>query len=363
MFKLIISNLRQRPTRTLVSIIAVALGVSLILVSVGLSYGVLDDSAERTRRIGGDFMFQPPDASLFTALNAGTLPEKLGPVIAGVDGVGAVTPILSKFISDGFHLIYGIDKASFMQVNRSLHFVKGRMFDSPYEAIADTIFVGTRHLKVGDPIEILGHQFVISGVFEEGTASRVMVPLPTLQEMNGTPDKVTMFFIRVRKGAGVDAVYTRLKDRFSGYKIIKTADLQQLMTSNTPVFKQFVAAIVIISAVISFLIILLAMYSTITERTREIGILKSLGASRSFIVQLILKESLLICLLGVGMGFILTSVAIKLILAAFPTLHVNITSWWRLIAVSMAVLGGVTGALYPAVKAAHLDPVRALGYE
>ena len=73
MWHLILSNLRQRPTRTCVNIMAVCLGVVLVLVCVGLSYGQLLDQAQRTRRIGGDFMLQPPDASFFLALNSGAM--------------------------------------------------------------------------------------------------------------------------------------------------------------------------------------------------------------------------------------------------------------------------------------------------
>ncbi len=132
---------------------------------------------------------------------------------------------------------------------------------------------------------------------------------------------------------------------------------------NTPVIKEFLSAMVFISVIISFLIILLAMYSTITERTREIGILKSMGASRTYIIRLILNESLLICLAGVGLGFVLTSVVLQLVVSAFPTVPVTITLFWRITAPVMAVIGGSLGALYPAIKAARMDPVKALGYE
>ena len=105
------------------------------------------------------------------------------------------------------------------------------------------------------------------------------------------------------------------------------------------------------------------MYSTITERTREIGILKSLGASKSYIVQMILKESILICILGIILGYILTFISIRLIILAFPTMPVDIPGYWYIVAILMALIGGVLGAAYPSVKAAQLDPVRALGYE
>lgn len=363
MFKHIYSNIMQRPTRTVVSTLAISVGVVLILVSVGLTYGQLHDSAERTRQVGGDFMIQPPNASLFFALDSGTLPSKLSQVIEDVEGIESATPILAKFLSDKFHLVFGIDKLSFEGVNSSLRILEGRMFNRPDELIVDTVYSRSRNVGIGDKLEILGREFEICGIFEQGTAARVLMPLKTLQEMNGTPEKATMFFARVKDGYSVDETFDRLQNRMQHYKITKTAELQEIMASNTPVFKQFLTAIVFLSVVISFLIILLAMYSTIMERTREIGILKSLGASKTYIVQLILKESLLICVFGVIVGFILTFIAFQLILMTFPSMPVMVPAYWRVAAALLALGGGAFGALYPAIKAAQLDPVRALGYE
>jgi len=316
MFKLIISNLRQRPTRTFVSVIAVALGVALLLVSMGLSYGQLVDTAQRAQGIGGDFILQPSDASLIFALNSGTIPVRVQKVIEEVEGVEASTPILAKFLGDQFHIVFGIDAESFGRVNRTLSFVEGGRFSGP---------ASSRKMKAQDPLQLLGHQFTVSGVFRQGIGARVLLPLTTLQELNGTPDKATMFFIRAKEDVPLEQVYDALKDRFENYKITKAAELQEIMADSTPVFKEFVTSMVFISVTISFLIILLAMYSTITERTREIGILKSLGASKAYIVRLILNESLLICVAGVGLGFISTYVVIKLLVAAFPTLPVAIS--------------------------------------
>ena len=363
MFKHIYSNLVQRPTRTLVSVLAISIGVVLILVSVGLSYGQLNDAAERTRRVGGDIMVQPPNASLFFALNSGTLNERIQKVVEEVDGVEAAAPILAKFISDKFHLVFGIERESFEKVNSSLRFVDGRMFETPQEVIIDTMYANSRNLGVGAELELLSRTFVISGIFEQGTGARVLMSLDTLQEMNGTPDKVTMFFARGKEGVKVEEVFERLQERMHRYKITKTSELQEVMSSSAPGFKQFLSVMVFVAVVISFLIILLAMYTTITERTREIGILKSLGASKTYIVQLIIKESLLICAAGVVVGFILTFITIQLILVTFPTMPVHIPALWRVAAASLATAGGVLGALYPALKAAQLDPVRALGYE
>ena len=363
MWHLIFSNIRQRPARACVSIVAVSLGVVLLLVSVGLSYGQLSDQVQRVRRVGGDFILQPTAASVFLALSGGTLPVKIRQVIEQVEGIQATTPILVKFISDGFFSLFGVDKESFKQVNDGLTFHQGHMFEKPFESVIDSIYASVNKLDVGDSMDLLGHNFTVSGIYEEGTAARVLIPLATLQELNGTPAKATVVFIRAKNNEPLAVVEARLREKFNSYKITKTAALQNLYSKNAPAFEEFLTAICFISVAISLIITLLAMYSNIIERTREIGILKSLGASKLYIVQLILKESFLICVMGVVAGFIFTSIALALITMTFPTLPIKIMPVWGLLAVVMALGGGSLGALYPAIKAAQLDPVKALGYQ
>jgi putative ABC transport system permease protein len=361
MWHLVFSNILKRPTRAIVSILAVALGVVLLLVSVGLSYGQLTDHVERQQRIGGDLILQPTSASVFLALDGGTLPVEVQHMADAVQGVEASTPIFVKFVSEGFFSLFGVDRESFRRVNSSLRFPRGRMFEGPSEAIVDTIYASVNRLDVGDHLHLLGHDFTVVGVYQEGTAARVMIPLGTLQALNGTPDKATVIFIKVVEGDSIEVVEARLLERFADYKISRTSELQNLLSENAPGFREFLTAVSLVSIGLSFAITLLAMYSNIMERTREIGILKALGASKAYIVRLILQESLLVCLLGVVIGFGLTSVALKLIVMTFPSLPVDLRPMWLAVAVAMPLGGGCLGALYPAIKAAQLDPVQALG--
>jgi putative ABC transport system permease protein len=124
----------------------------------------------------------------------------------------------------------------------------------------------------------------------------------------------------------------------------------------------FLRVLVVLAAIVSALVVMLAMYTTITERTREIGILKALGASRGYIVGIIEKEALLISLIGVVTGFVLSIITGALIHRANGLFFEY--SWkWALTAAAIGLLGGALGALYPAMRASNLDAVEALAHE
>jgi len=136
-----------------------------------------------------------------------------------------------------------------------------------------------------------------------------------------------------------------------------------LAEARMPGLAEFRMLIVLVSMLLAFMIVLLAMYTTIFERTREIGILKSLGATKQFIVGMILKESVIICCLGVVFGIAASEAIRFIIVARFPTLQVSMTLFDLGKGLVLGVLAGVLGAVYPAYKAARMDPVKALSYE
>ena len=136
------------------------------------------------------------------------------------------------------------------------------------------------------------------------------------------------------------------------------------MTSNNlPGLNVFTTVIIVIAVGIGFLVIFLSMYTTITERTREIGILKSLGASKGYIIAVILREASLLSAVGILAGYGVAVIIRKIILANFPTLVIELTVLWAGYAAVLAIAGSLLGAFYPAMRAAQLDPVDALAYE
>jgi len=148
------------------------------------------------------------------------------------------------------------------------------------------------------------------------------------------------------------------------YSVQSTEEYLSMMTpSHLPGFKPFIAVVIGVSVIIGFLVIFQSMYAAVMERTREIGILKAMGASKGYIINAILRETGLLAILGILLGIGFSFAASWAIRHRFPLVQVVVTSDWVLRSMLVAVLGALAGALYPAFKAAGKDPIEALAYE
>jgi putative ABC transport system permease protein len=362
--QIILAGLRARPVRTGVGVLAVTLEVVLILLLVGLTNGAITDSGERIQSAGGDIIFMDAGGSMILGMNAATLPVTLGDEIAKIEGVKAVAPVLAQIESGGgFTMIWGIDPPSFEAINGGFDWIDGKVFSGSGEVIVDDRFAGDKMLTVGSSVEILRRPFKVSGIVQSGKGARAYIPLATAQDMT-RPDFCTTFFIKVVDKSQVKAVIERLNAAFEGRKIIDAEEWLELMfASNAPLLGIVFRVIVFIGVAIGVLVIFLSMYTTVTERTREIGILRSMGASKSFIVVMVLQESLLLCIIGSVVGIGMSYLVMAILKSIFPTLSIIITGDWVVRAAIFALLSGIVGSLYPAIKAASQDPIEALAYE
>ena len=363
--KIIVAGLAARPVRTTVSILAVALEVILILVVVGLTAGISNETAKRTEGVGADILFQPPNSSLLLALSNSTMPIALSGKMLEIEGVQAVAPVQTQVnASSGLEVIYGIDIDKFNEVSGGFILHKGRPFSAPDEVIVDDIYAHARNVDVGDPVKLLNHTFKIAGIVEHGKGARLFIPLKTAEGMTGAVNRVSLFYVKLKDPSQVNAVIEQMKKVFPTYGAIPLKEYAKLMMSNSmPALDAFIETVVFVAVCIGVLVIFLSMYTTITERTREIGILRSLGASKQFIVRLIFQESAVVCLIGVVIGIGASFLIGRLVTVVFPTLTVLITDGWIARASAFALLSGIIGSLYPSLKAATQDPVEALAYE
>ncbi|PWT89729.1 MAG: ABC transporter permease, partial [Blastocatellia bacterium] len=147
-----------------------------------------------------------------------------------------------------------------------------------------------------------------------------------------------------------------------GNTVQPTSEVFTGLEKSVPYLGVFLRVLVGLAAVVSALVVMLAMYTTITERTREIGILKAMGASRGYIIGIIEKEAILISVIGLVAGFV-ASVIVGFFIHRIYGLMFEFSWTWAVTAAVIGLLGGVIGALYPAMRASNLDPVNALAYE
>jgi putative ABC transport system permease protein len=363
--QIIIASLRARPVRTTVSVLAVALEVVLILIIVGLTDGMVSENAKRTLAMGAEITIQPPNSGIFLALSSNTMPAALAGRIKMIPGVRAVAPIQLQINSaEGIETVFGIDRSSFDAVTGGFEFHQGGPFRGPDEIVVDDIWARSKHVQVGNTVELLNHKFKVAGIVQQGLGARIYMSMEASGSLTGVADRVAIFYVKLTDRDLVKRVMSDIQKLLPGYTLRDVNEWASLFTpANIPGLSSFIRAVVFVAVSIGVLVIFLSMYTTITERTREIGILRSLGASKTLIVFLIFEEAVIICLLGVLVGISLTFLVRAVMASAFPTLPVYITFEWIVKAALFAVLSGVLGSLYPSLKAANHDPVDALAYE
>ncbi len=362
---MIVRNTLHRPVRTAIAVIAVAVEVMLVIMVVGLTSGLLVDTAKRTEGIGADVMVQPPAASILMAFSGAPMPIAIGAKLQQLEYVQAVAPVLVQFNSvNGLDLVYGIQPESFRAVSGGFVLHEGHELQDTNDILVDDVYARAKKVKLGQNLHILEHDFHVAGIVEHGKGARLFVLMSTLQEMSGAHDKASVFFIKCDRTDHTPAVMDSVRMLLPRYEVRALKDYISLMTSsNLPGLNAFINVMIGIAVAIGFLVIFLSMYTTIIERTREIGVLKSLGASKLYIVQIILSETALLCLAGVAAGIGLSYLTRLVLLKVFPSLPVLITLKWIILAAFIAGAGGLMGAAYPAWLASRKDAVEALAYE
>jgi putative ABC transport system permease protein len=367
MNKMVVANLVHRPIRSLISIIAIALEVTLILLIVGLCYGIMNDTKNRNAGIGFDVIVQPPGSSFLSGISGAPVSIKVADVLRKMPHVKVVSPIVWQINSTGgLEVIDGIDIANFEELGGPFHYVHGGRFKGPNDVLVDDFIARQRHLKVGDITSILNHEFRVCGIVENGRGARKFVPIKTLQDLTGATDKASVFYLKLDDPSNTETVVDEVKKQpgMESYSVRSMADYLSMMTpSNLPGFRPFIGVVIGVSLIIGFLVIFQSMYTAVMERTREIGILKSMGASKLYIVNLVLRETILLAVAGIISGVIVSLAARLGIEHRWPLVHIDKSNEWMIKAAIVAIIGAAGGALYPAYKAAQKDPIDALAYE
>jgi putative ABC transport system permease protein len=367
MNRLVIGNLLHRPLRSAISILAIAIEVAMILSIVGILIGQIDGARRQTSGIGADLIVRPPNGSFLTGVSGAPVPAKVAEVLRQLPHVAVATPVIQKLsVGSAVETIWGIDYPSYNAL-RPFVFLAGTPFQGPNDVIVDDVFARSdKHYAVGQTIQLLDHPFRICGIVEHGKGGRKYLPIRTLGALIGAEDNASVFFIRSDDLKNQVLIEQEIHAR-PGMALYQTQTLAEWLSIMTPEhfpgFTNALYSVIGLAVVVGFIVIFQAMYTAVLERTREIGILKSLGASQTYIVNLVLRETALLSGVGVILGIGATFALKAGMDFKFPTLPFPVTPGWILAAALIALGGSLVGASYPAIKAARKDPIEALAYE
>jgi putative ABC transport system permease protein len=368
MNKLVLGNLLHRPIRVAISVLAVAIEVIMILSITGVFIGQVSGSRASTVGVGADMVIQPPNASFLTAIGGAPVPAKIADVVRKLPHVAVVSPVISQLNTSGsVESILGIDYASYNAL-RPFKFLAGTPFQGPNDVIIDDYAARRdKGYHVGDTIQVFPHHpFRICGIVEHGKGGRKFVLIRTLGALNGAENNASFFYLKTDDPANQNLVRDEIHNTpgMSEYEVHTVEEmLSQMTPDRLPGFNIALRVVIAIAFIVGFLVIFQSMYTAVLERTREIGILKSLGASKLYIVNVVLRETSLFTLAGIIVGLALTFVIKAGLNQRFPTLPFPVEVPWMLYTAALAFIGSLLGALYPAWKAAQKDPIDALAYE
>ena len=236
---------------------------------------------------------------------------------------------------------------------------------------------------IGEEISINGIKFKVVGVLEDNDDSltavfssnslAVYIPYTSLVRLSSSvSSKITSFYVSAETGGTTaeteSAMYSILYERFAqdedAFEIDTQDALEDTMSSVTSILAILLGGIAGISLIVSGIGIMNIMLVTVTERTREIGIRKAIGASRGVILQQFLLESVVLCMLGCAIGIFLSWGTLRIISVVVASLDLTfkMNGAVVLIAVLFCFIIGVGFGLYPANKAAKMKPIDALHY-
>lgn len=367
MNKLVFANLLHRPLRSLISVSAVAIEVIMMLTIIAIMMGQLTGQKRLNNGIGADLIVRPGNATFLNGVSGAPISVRVAPILGALPHVAVASPVITNLsMSDGLEVLWGIDYASYSRLSPFV-FLSGGPLREPYDVMVDDVFASsTGGHHVGETIMILKHPFRICGIFEHGKGGRKLISIATLGSLIGSDGKASAFYLKADDPKNIEAItHEVLSTRgMENYQVMTMNEWLSLMTPDKiPALNIALDVVIGIAVIIGFLVIFQSMYTSVLERTREIGILKSMGASKLAIVGVVLRETTVLAAVGVMAGVAL-SFAVKAFLGhRYPTLYLDMNSGLVAKGAAIALVGSVAGAFYPAWMAARKDPIDALAYE
>jgi putative ABC transport system permease protein len=261
--------------------------------------------------------------------------------------------------------ITGIDFAAFNKMSGGFQYIKGGDPANDHDIVVDEDYAQKNHLRVGSKITLIAHEWNVSGIAEGGKLARICVKLKTLQDITGTPGHLTLMYVKVDDPLLAEQVAEQLKVALNDNQIYSINALMDAYSiSNVGMLKDFIWVVITVAVIVGFIVVFMAMYTAVLERTREIGIIKAVGGDSGLVISILLRETLVLAVGGTLVGIVLTYGSQWMMKHFEPGSLVQETvyGWWP-IAGAIAIVGAVLGAVVPGIKAVQQDVTEALSYE
>ena len=404
MFRLPLANILHHKLSSVLSAMGVAIGICMLVTLTGLSRGTLQEIAQRWEAVDADVIVFP---GVFTGdvanLSALSLPDRYVDTIAEKhpDEVDRVVPvnIWSMKLGGQSQMVVGIDPEDMPVVLGGREVRRGRLFDpegsfarwirqrvaagpregrdvlvidaneladpahNGLEMVIDSRLAEAGRYEVGQAVSAAGHTWTIVGIVPAGGLARVYIPRRTAQWLFVDPalQRSTLMFVQLGENLNHRAVAENISESI-GQKVLPLASYRTMLTDRYRMIYTYVDIVNGIALVIAFLFTMVVLYTMVIQRTRDLAILKSAGASRTFLVAQVLTEGLILSLVGAAAGIALAPLA-EWGLEEHTLLSVSITGGTIWLAVGVAIGGALLSGLYPAWRATRVDMLSALAME
>ncbi|PKM90876.1 MAG: ABC transporter permease [Firmicutes bacterium HGW-Firmicutes-12] len=381
-FKMSTAALRGNKLRSLLTALGIIIGVGAVIAMISIGQGASKDISDRISSMGSNLiMVMPMRGTELTLSDAQDLLDRVSSISNVVPSIS--TNVTAKWQNTNYDTTAEGANQDYPSV-RNVNVKSGRFItEQEVKNRARVAVIGQTIVEelfpfsspVGEEIVVNGQSFSIIGILEEkgssmGTNSddTILIPITTAQRLIGTT-QINSIYLKAKSAdvaelavAHITAIFEQKHKREDTVRVSSQDELLETINSNTQTFTIMLGAIAGISLLVGGIGIMNIMLVSVTERTREIGIRKALGAKKNAILSQFIVESVLLSvsggLLGIAMG-----IGIAKLVSTFSGMTTVLSPISILVSFLFAFAVGIFFGVYPAYKAANLDPIVALRHE